>query len=81
MAIWQVQEAKAHLSEVIEAARMDGPQTITRHGTEKAVLLSMDDYRALVGKRADFKSWLLSGPKVSEFEVSRDSDIGRVVDL
>jgi prevent-host-death family protein len=39
MATWQVQEAKTRLSEVIERARTEGPQTITRHGAARAVVL------------------------------------------
>lgn len=46
---WQVQEAKARLSELIARAESDGPQFITRHGTERAVVLSIEDYRVLVG--------------------------------
>ena len=38
VALWQVQEAKARLSEVIEKARTEGPQTITRHGAERVVV-------------------------------------------
>lgn len=30
--LWQLQEAKNRLSEVIQAAERSGPQTITRHG-------------------------------------------------
>jgi antitoxin Phd len=79
MAVWQVQEAKTRLSEVIEQARTEGPQTITRHGTERAVILSVEDYRALVAHRPDFKSYLLGGPKVDEFEIERDRDTGRKI--
>lgn len=35
---WQLQEAKNRLSEVIQAAERNGPQTITRHG-EPVVLV------------------------------------------
>jgi prevent-host-death family protein len=38
MALWQVQEAKTRLSEVIEEAQSKGPQIITRHGAERAVV-------------------------------------------
>jgi len=41
MATWQVQEAKTRFSEVIERARTEGPQTITRHGAERAVVLTL----------------------------------------
>ena len=45
---WQLQQAKTRLSEVIEEAHNRGPQIITRHGAERAVVLSIGDYRALV---------------------------------
>ncbi|MGH7078454.1 MAG: type II toxin-antitoxin system Phd/YefM family antitoxin [Acetobacteraceae bacterium] len=81
MATWPVQDAKARLSEVIERARTEGPQTITRHGTERAVLLSIEDYRALRAHKPDFKAHLLGGPKVDEFSVERDCDTGRTLEL
>jgi len=80
-AVWQVQDAKAHLSELIELARTKGPQTITRHGAERAVVLSVEQYRALVGARPDFKAYLLGGPKIDDFKIERDQDLGREVDL
>jgi prevent-host-death family protein len=81
MATWQVQEAKTRLSELIERAQSEGPQTITRHGAERAVVLSVEDYRALMAKRPDFKSYLLGGPKVGDFEIERDRDLGREIEL
>ena len=55
MAPWQLQEAKTRLSELIEEAHTRGPQIITRHGAERAVLLSIVDYRALVAHKPDLK--------------------------
>jgi antitoxin Phd len=81
MTTWQVQEAKTRLSEVIERARTEGPQTITRHGKERAVVLSIEDYRTLAAHRPDFKAYLLGGPKVDDFSVERDRDAGRPVEL
>jgi len=81
MAIWQVQEAKTRLSEVIEEASKGGPQIITRHGSERAVILSIADYKALTAHKPDLKAYLLGGPKVDEFEVTRDYDTGREVSL
>ena len=81
MAAWQVQQAKTRLSEVIERARTEGPQTITRHGAERAVVLSIEDYRALVAHKPDFKAHLLGGPKVDDFSIERDRDTGRSIDL
>ena len=81
MAVWQVQKAKARLSEIIEPARTGGPQTITRHGAERAVVISIEDYRALVAHKPDFKAHLLGGPKVDDFSIERDRDTGRSVEL
>ena len=81
MAIWQVQDAKTRFSELIERARTDGPQTITRHGVERAVVLSIEDYRALAAHKPDFKAHLLGGPKVDDFSIERDRDAGRALEL
>jgi antitoxin Phd len=81
MATWQVQEAKTRLSEVIERARTEGPQTITRHGAERAIVISIEDYRSLVAHQPDFKAHLLGGPKVDDFSIDRDRDTGRRIDL
>jgi antitoxin Phd len=81
MAIWQLQEAKTRFSEVIEEANFKGPQIITRHGSERAVVLSMADYRALTAHKPDLREYLLGGPKVDNFEIERDRDTGREISL
>lgn len=81
MSRWQVQEAKSRLSEVIEGAWKEGPQIITKHGTERAVVLSIDDFRALTAHKPGLKEYLLGGPKVDEFRIESDRDTGRKVAL
>lgn len=81
MAVWQVQEAKTRLSELIEEANSKGPQIITRHGQERAVILSVTDYRVLTAHQPDLKEYLLGGPKVDTFAVKRGRDTGRKVRL
>lgn len=46
---WQLQIAKQKLSELVDRAASEGPQTITRHGHEVAVVLGIEDYRRLGG--------------------------------
>jgi prevent-host-death family protein len=81
VAKWQVQEAKTRLSELIEEANTKGPQIITRHGSEHAVVLSITDYRALADRRENLKDYLLGGPKVDSFEVKHSRDTGRKIRL
>ncbi len=79
MAKWQVNQARNHLSEVLDQADSEGPQIITRHGQARSVVLSMDAYRSLEGKeeqKPNFVSFLLSGPKFEDFEVERDRSVG-----
>ena len=40
MQMWQMQEAKASLSEVVKCAETIGPQNITVHGQPLAVVIS-----------------------------------------
>ena len=49
---WQVQEAKSRLSEVIDLARRDGPQIITKHGEDSVVVVAAEQFRALQKSRA-----------------------------
>jgi antitoxin Phd len=82
MAAWQVQEAKARLSELIERARDHGPQIITKHGSEQAVVLSIAEYKTLLANRKPtFNEFLLNAPKVEDFEIERDKDTGREIEL
>ena len=78
-AVWQVQEAKNHFSEVIDRALTEGPQTVTRHG--KPVVRVVAVGGGEVQPRADdgFLAFLLSMPKVEGGlpEVPRDRNEGR----
>ena len=47
---WQLQEAKARLSEVVRRAATCGPQHVTVNGEERAVVLSAEDYVRLRGQ-------------------------------
>ena len=81
MATWRIKDAKDRFSALIDRACAEGPQTITRHGVARAIVLSVEDYRALAAHKPDFKSHLLGGPKVDEFAVARSRDVGRTVKL
>jgi antitoxin Phd len=78
--IWQLQTAKQKLSEVVDRALAEGPQTITRHGRETAVVVSVRDYRRLT-EDDGFKSYLLSGPTLEGLDLERGHDLPRPVEL
>jgi prevent-host-death family protein len=61
MAAWQVQDAKARFSEMLETSLVEGPQIVTRRGIEAAVLVPIDEWRRLERMaRPDLKELLLS---------------------
>jgi prevent-host-death family protein len=60
---WQLQEAKAKFSELVQKAIDEGPQTVTRHGKETVVVLSSEEYRKLREGRQSLKEILMSGPE------------------
>jgi prevent-host-death family protein len=52
MQTWQMQDAKARLSELVKRATQDGPQNITVHGQSVAVVLSHEAFTALTAAHA-----------------------------
>ena len=60
---WQLQEAKARFSELVQKALDEGPQTVTRHGRDTVVVLSSEAYRKLCEGRPSLKEVLMSGPE------------------
>jgi antitoxin Phd len=47
MQSWPVQDAKARFSQFLETCLAEGPQMVTRRGTEAAVLVSAEEWRRL----------------------------------
>ncbi|MDA0637976.1 type II toxin-antitoxin system Phd/YefM family antitoxin [Nonomuraea sp. MCN248] len=82
MAIWQLQEAKQRFSEVVRKAHDEGPQIVTRHGQDVAVVIDMAEYRRLKGEQPDFKEFLLNAPDWDDdLEFPRSKELPREVDL
>lgn len=78
---WQLQDAKSKFSELIRRTIAEGPQTITRHGEEVAVMVPAEEYRRLTGDKPDFKEFLMSAPDIGELDIRRDKSLPREVDL
>jgi prevent-host-death family protein len=78
---WQLQDAKQRFSELVRAAESEGPQVVTRHGKEVAVMVDVSTYRAVRWEPTDFKAYLTSGPAFDELEIQRDEKAAPTVDL
>lgn len=86
---WSLAEAEAKFGEVVERARTQGPQHLTRDGQDAAVVLSAEEYerlRAAAPPEKGAPSWLdpsfrlLTDEEHAHF-VARDKDPGRIVEF
>lgn len=70
--VWSAAEAKARFSELIERARSDGPQTITRNGRTAAVVVAAEDWRRRTGREGSLAEFFAASPLPgSKLEVTR----------
>lgn len=61
MQTWPIQDAKARFSEFLETCLAQGPQMVTKRGSEAAVLVPVDEWRRLqAAARPSLKQLLLS---------------------
>ncbi len=82
MQTWQLQEAKAHLSEVVRLCIQQGPQLLTVRGKDEAVLLSKTDYERLMGTKPNLFDFMRASPlKGLDIRCERDQSQNRDVDL
>ena len=71
--VWQLQEAKNKLSQVVEQALTEGPQTITRNGVEAVVVLSVQAYRKMLVSRGSVAEFFRESPLASSgLDLERD---------
>ena len=83
MHIWQIQEAKARLSEVIRKAASEGPQDITLHGRSVAVLVSRDLFDRLSGNSTNLFEFMQKSPLygLEDIDLERDRSLTRDIEL
>jgi prevent-host-death family protein len=85
MASWALQDAKAHFSDVVEQARREGPQTVTRRGQAAVMVVAVEQFRQLTRRKGqeDLTAFFRQSPLVEldpEWLV-RSHDTGREVPL
>ncbi len=82
MQTWQLQHAKNRFSEVVDQAVDQGPQIITRRGTDTVVVLSVEDYRRLRKPKTNLVQFFRDSPLAdAELDLERDRDTRRDIEL
>jgi prevent-host-death family protein len=81
MHVWQLQEAKAKLTQLIKNAALE-PQVISRHGIESAIVMSREKYEELTMSNENIVSFLKSSPLCEvELDMKRDHSPSRKIEL
>lgn len=78
---WQLQAAKQHFSEVVDLARTEGPQVVTKHGRDAVVIVSAEEYQLLRGSEPSLIEFIRSAPDFDRLELRSANDRGREVEL
>ena len=83
MRAWQMQEAKARLSEVVKCAESEGPQNITLHGQSVAVVVSRAMFERLTGNEHSLVEFMRRSPLVEADDITleRNTSFTREVSL
>jgi antitoxin Phd len=82
MRTWQLQEAKARLSELVKSSQSEGPQEISVRGEPAVVVLSKTEYDRLRRTKPSFLEFMRRSPLMGlELEFERDRSPSRSVSL
>jgi antitoxin Phd len=77
---WQLQEAKARFSELVQKAIDEGPQTVTRRGQPAVVVLSAEQFELMKKRQISLKE-LLAMVSLEELDLERNKDLPRETGL
>jgi antitoxin Phd len=71
--VWQIQEAKNKLSEVLNEAIKHGPQIITKRGVETVIVLSYAEYRKVMLNKKKLSDFFRESPLAEvDLDLRRD---------
>lgn len=80
MRVWQLQEAKAKFSQVVQEA-IKSPQAVSVRGKTTAVILSAEKYMNLTDPKKSFVNFLQDSPLFKlEIDLTRDKSNCRKID-
>ncbi|HVN55201.1 MAG TPA: type II toxin-antitoxin system Phd/YefM family antitoxin [Anaerolineaceae bacterium] len=76
--IWQLQDAKSRLSELVDQTLSEGTQIITRRGRKTVALIPFDEYERVTRQQKPLSQFLLESPLAGpELSIERDKSLPR----
>lgn len=79
---WSVANAKARFSELLDKAKSEGPQTVTRNGKPAAILVSVEEWEKKTAPKGSLLEFLQNSPlRGADLDLRRLTDQPRDIDL
>ena len=79
---WQLQEAKSRLSQLVDHALREGPQTITLRGKPAVVVVSFEEFQNLIRPSTSLREFFRQSPLYdTDLDLERSKDVSREVPL
>ena len=79
---WKLQDAKNRFSDLVKMAQKEGPQIVTKRGTETVVVLSMADYKRITKPKIGLVDFFRESPLHGiELDIDRSKEPPRKVEL
>lgn len=79
---WQLQDAKNKFSHLVNLAKNMGPQIVTKHGKEVAVVLSISEYKKLTKPETNLAEFFKNSPLAeADLELERENEYPRDIEL
>lgn len=80
MSVWQLQQAKAKMSELVKQAQIV-PQEITLHGKPVAVVISHDSFQRLLQSQRSLVDFMRQSPLYDDDDVVLERDTSPTRDV
>jgi len=79
---WTVVEAKAKFSELVDKARVNGPQTVTKNGRAAVVVVSAEEWERKTRRPGNLAEFFAESPlRGATLDTARAKDGPRKTDL
>jgi prevent-host-death family protein len=63
---WQLKDARANFSTLVDKVIGDGPQIVTRHGKKTVIVVSIEEWMSRERRRGDLIDFFANSPLRSE---------------
>ena len=79
---WQLKDARANFSTLVDKAISDGPQMVTRNGKKAVVVVSMEEWMRRERCRDDLVDFFANSPLREEaIDLERQRDFPREIEF